>query len=316
VEQDRRVTRIIPPVPTFVPDTAPDDPRLGRLLGSRLGRDEMPQAVILGFPSDEGVRRNGGRVGAAGGPRAIRAALYRMSPDPRFEKFEDFLGRTRDLGDLEVSRNLEFDQRHLGEAVAPYLEAGAFVVVLGGGHETSYGHFQGYVGAHRQVEIINWDAHADVRDLKQGQGHSGSPFRQAIQDPSGACRHYSVAGLQPHSVARAHLQFVEQHGRAVWRDQVTRECIDELYRSARAPTLVSFDLDAVDEGEAPGVSAPNAGGLCSEHWLAAAYAAGRAPAVTSADVVELNPAVDRDGQTARLAALTVWWLLRGNTERE
>ena len=32
-------------------------------------------------------------------------------------------------------------------------------------------------------------------------------------------------------------------------------------------------------------------------------------------MVELNPAVDRDGQTGRLAALTVWWLLRGRAER-
>jgi hypothetical protein len=34
-----------------------------------------------------------------------------------------------------------------------------------------------------------------------------------------------------------------------------------------------------------------------------------------ADIVELNPAVDRDGQTARLAAVTVCWLLRGRSER-
>jgi formiminoglutamase len=309
------MTRILPAVKTFVPDTAADDPRFGRLLGSRLGQDEAPKAVLLGFPSDEGVRRNGGRVGAAGGPRAIRAALYRMTPDPKLEAFEDLLGRTRDLGDLEISRNLEFDQKHLGEALAPYLEAGAFVIVLGGGHEASYGHFQGYALARRKVEILNWDAHADVRELKQGQAHSGSPFRQAIEDPSRACRRYTVAGLQPHSVARAHLEFVQQHGRSVWRDEVTRERIEELYQSAQAPALVSFDLDAVTEAEAPGVSAPGAGGLSSEIWLAAAYAAGRSPAVASADVVELNPAVDRDGQTARLAALTVWWILRGYTER-
>lgn len=309
------MTRILPAVKTFVPDTAPDDPRIGRLLGTRLGKDETPRAVLLGFPSDEGVRRNGGRVGAASGPRAIRTALYRLTPDPKFEAFEDLWGRTRDLGDLEVSRNLEFDQKHLGVALAPHLEAGTFVIVLGGGHETSYGHFQGYVLARRQVEILNWDAHADVRELKQEQAHSGSPFRQAIEDPSGACRRYSVAGLQPHSVARAHLEFVEQHGRAVWRDEVTRESIEELYQSARGPALVSFDLDAVNDAEAPGVSAPTAGGLSSELWLRAAYAAGHCLAVASADVVELNPTVDQDGRTARLAALTVWWLLRGYAER-
>ena len=307
------MTRINPPIVTQL-ESAPDDPRFGRMLGTRLGPNETPKAVILGFPSDEGVRRNGGRVGAAGGPRAIRAPLYRLGADPRLEQFEDFLGRTRDLGDLEISRNLEADQQHLGAALQPYLEAGVFVVVLGGGHETSYGHFLGYVRAGETVEIVNWDAHPDVRELKLGQGHSGSPFRQAIEHPSGVCRRYTVAGLQPHSVAPAHYQYVQRHGRAVWRDEVSPATIGELYKGVTAPTLVSFDLDAVIESDAPGVSAPNTGGLSTDLWFAAAYAAGRSRAVGSADVVEENPAFDQDGRTARLAALTAWWLLRGKAE--
>lgn len=307
------MARINPPdrVPL---ETAPDDPRIGRLLSSRLSKGDAPEAVILGFPSDEGVRRNGGRVGAADGPAAIRNLLYRMAPDPRFDRLDDLVSRTSDLGDLETSGDVEQDQRNLGDALAPYIERGAFAIVLGGGHETSYGHFLGYVRAHRQVEILNWDAHTDVRELSQGQAHSGSPFRQAIEDPSRACRRYSVAGLQPHSVARAHLKFVAGQGRALWADQLATETVDELYRSLTGPALVSFDLDAVHQSEAPGVSAPNPNGLRSELWLHAAYGAGQAPAVTSADVVELNPRVDRDGQTARLAALTVWWLLRGRAE--
>jgi len=116
-------------------------------------------------------------------------------------------------------------------------------------------------------------------------------------------------------VAREHVAFVERHGRAVWRDELSHERIAQLYRSVSDPTIASFDLDAVNEAEAPGVSAPNAAGLTSDLWLEAAYQAGRSSAVSSADVVELNPAVDRDGQTARLAALTVWWLLRGRSER-
>lgn len=305
---------IIPPSLTL-PETAPDDPRLGRVLGSRLGPADSPDAVILGFPSDEGVRRNGGRVGAAQGPAAIRSALYRLAPDARSERFDFLLGRTRDLGDLRISGDVEADQRNLGEALAPHLARGAFVIVLGGGHETSYGHFLGYARLGRAVDILNWDAHPDVRDLASGRAHSGSPFRQAIEDPSGACRRYSVAGLQPHAVARSHAAFVERHGRLVWRDEVTFERIAQIYRSSDSPTLASFDLDAVNEAEAPGVSAPNAGGFTSDLWIEAAYQAGRSPAVASADLVELNPAVDRDGQTARLAALTVWWLLRGRAER-
>jgi formiminoglutamase len=308
------MARINPPKVTLR-DTAPDDPRVGHLLGTQLQDGEAPQAILVGFPSDEGVRRNGGRVGAAGGPEALRTAFYHLVPDARSARFEDLLRHTRDLGDLEVSGDLEADQRNLGEALGTYLERGTFAIVLGGGHETSYGHFLGYRLAGHRVGIINWDAHADVRELKQGRAHSGSPFRQAIEDPSGGCRSYTVAGLQPHLVARAHLEFVKQHGTAVWRDAVVPEIIPQLYRGTPGPTLVSFDLDAVDQAEAPGVSAPNAGGLSSELWLAAAYAAGHSDTVTSADVVELNPRVDRDGQTARLAAVTVWQILRGRAER-
>jgi formiminoglutamase len=298
-----------------VPETAADDPRIGHLLGSRLEKSGVPRAVILGFPSDEGVRRNGGRIGAAQGPTAIRNALYRLTPDSRLDAFEDLLCRTRDLGDLEVSGDVESDQRNLGEALAPHLERGSFAIVLGGGHETSYGHFLGYQRAGQPIGIINWDAHADVRELKEGRAHSGSPFRQAIEDPSRGCRSYTVAGLQPHLVARAHLEFVKQHGMAVWREEVVPERIQSLYGSSSSPTLVSFDLDAADQAEAPGVSAPNAGGLSAELWRAAAYSAGRCEAVTSADVVELSPRLDQDGRTTRLAALTVWWILRGRAER-
>jgi formiminoglutamase len=227
----------------------------------------------------------------------------------------DLLGHTRDLGDLEISGDVESDQRNLGETLAHHVVRGAFVIVLGGGHETSYGHFLGYAFAERKVDILNWDAHADVRELKEGKGHSGSPFRQAIEDSSGACRRYWVAGLQPHAVAKAHLELVQRQGRAVWRDEVSPRYIEVLYSGIESPTLVSFDLDAVSQAEAPGVSAPNPGGLSSDLWLKAAFETGRSPAVTSADIVELNPRFDPDGQTARLAALTVWWLLRGRAER-
>jgi formiminoglutamase len=271
--------------------------------------------VLLGFPSDIGVQRNGGRVGAADGPRALRSALYRLTPDARDARLEALVRRTRDLGDLPVSGDLEADQRNLGELVAPHIRRGAFVIVLGGGHETSYGHFLGYTSAGRPVDILNWDAHADVRPLKNGSAHSGSPFRQALEHPSGVCRQYVVAGLEPHSVARDHLAYVRRRGRVIWRDELSCDVIDSIYGSVASPTMVSFDLDALNQGQAPGVSAPNAAGLRIELWLAAAYAAGRSRSVTSADVVELNPRLDRDDQTARVAALTIWWLLRGCAER-
>jgi formiminoglutamase len=299
-----------------VPATTADDPRVGHLLGTRLARGARPRVVIAGFPVDEGVRRNGGRAGAAEGPAAIRRHLYGLTPDAFApERFVELLGATSDAGDLVSSGDLERDQASLGEAVGDWLAGGTFVVLLGGGHETAYGHFLGYVAAQRSVSILNWDAHADVRDLRGGLGHSGSPFRQALEHPSRRCASYSAAGLQAHSVAAAHLRLVASRGSFTPAAELTLENVARPFAGLDSPAYVSFDLDAVDQAFAPGVSSPATGGLEPAVWLRAAFLAGATPAVASADVVELCPRLDRDDQTARLAALTVWQILRGLAAR-
>ena len=289
-----------------------DDPRLEHWLCSSAPREPV-RVSLVGFAVDQGVVRNGGRAGASAGPQAIRERLLRMCPDAADPAaFARLLDHTRDLGNVEASGNLEADQRTLGEVVAGELAQGTFVIVLGGGHETTYGHFLGYVGMGRAVAIQNIDAHADVRPLREGLGHSGSPFRQALEHPSGLCKSYRVEGLQPSAVAASHLEYLtERGGRYGFRRSFDPE---GLYDSS-CDMLATFCLDAVDQAFAPGVSAPSTDGLLPAEWLRAAYRAGACPGVLSADVVELNPAFDRDGQTARLAARTVWELLRGLASR-
>ncbi|MEX1049984.1 MAG: formimidoylglutamase [Gemmatimonadales bacterium] len=293
-----------------------DELRIGDLLGTSLHATPA-RVVLIGFPSDAGVRINGGRPGAAAGPDAIRACLGRLTPDAAHPQvFADLVRATRDDGDLVVSGDVAADQEALAAVVRATLEAEAFPLVLGGGHETAYGHFLGHASRGATVDLLNWDAHPDVRPLRDGQPHSGSPFRQALEHPSGLAGRYQVVGLQPHAAAAEHVRWVrERGGRTFWMHDVTRPTIVALYDQLARATMVSFDLDAVDQAFAPGVSAPATGGLTPELWLLAARAAGRNPHVLSADIVELNPAFDRDQQTARLAALTVWHLLAGLAER-
>lgn len=299
------------------------DPRIADLLGADLegtdrAGDRSPAAVLVGFPSDAGVVRNGGRPGASGGPAAVREALGRMTPDPgRHDAMRSLLARTLDLGDVETSGRVGGDQERLAEALAPHLEAGRPAVVVGGGHETAYGHFLGHVRAGLSPRVLNLDAHPDVRPLREGRGHSGSPFRQMLEHPSGACRGYRAVGLQRASSARSHLDWLAgQGGSWRWRETVDASALEEEVDRLDAPALASFDLDAVDAAHAPGVSAPCTDGLGPRAWLRAAAAAGAAPAVRSLDVVELNPRHDVDGRTARLAARTVWCFLRGLAVRQ
>jgi formiminoglutamase len=265
------------------------------------------------------VRRNNAREGASGAPDAIREALYRLTPDED-PAFTQLLARTADFGNLALATDLQTSQDRLGKVVAACLAHGTIPLMLGGGHETAYGHFLGYVHAERDVAVINWDAHPDVRPLIDNQGHSGSQFRQALSHTSNRCVGYTVAGLQPHSVSAAHLAFVRDHnGRTVWRRELSsNEVIDRLYAAkagSAGSMMATFDTDVVDQAFAPGVSAPSTGGITTDLWLHAAYRAGSSPHVHSIDLSEMNPRFDRDGQTARLLAVTVWTILKGVVAR-
>lgn len=300
-----------------LPETSDDDPRMGHLLG-RSRHNEAPSAAIIGFPSDTGVKRNGGRQGASEAPAAIRKELYKMTPsaeDP--QSFEKLIATADDPGDIHITGDLESDQKALGEAVNYYLEQGSVPVILGGGHETAFGHFLGYAGGNRDTAIINLDAHTDVRPLNAGKAHSGSPFRQAVEHESGCCEQYLAAGIQPHSAAASHVKYVKENGgRVLFRDETNITSFSGLFHETDSERImVTFDMDAVDQAFAPGVSAPCTNGLQPDLWLTAAYLAGRNEKVMSFDLSEVNPDYDRDNQTAKLAALTVWHFLLGLSQR-
>lgn len=301
-----------------LPHTAANDPRIGQLLGRDLGSSHTPELVIVGFPCDQGVKINRGRTGAAEAPDAIRRALFRMTPDARcHDIFTQTISRTLDLGNVRVGADLGGNQALLGEIVAERIKAGSTVLVLGGGHETSFGHFLGYAGAGQRPKILNFDSHPDVRELVDGSPHSGSPFRQALLHESKACAGYAVFGLAPNSVARDHLEFMRSHDAAyVWNSELTITDVEREIVSAKTPLMTSIDLDVISQSRAPGVSAPAARGVELSLMLDVAEKLGSSSRVHSLDIVELNPTFDIDNQTARVAALLAWRFIVGVCRRK
>jgi formiminoglutamase len=295
----------------------PDDARLGEVVERWPGgqpRLRPGQPVILGFPCDEGVRRNGGRPGAALAPDAIRRQLYRLTTWDRLDDVDLATSGILDLGNVRVADTLEEAQTRLGQVVGEVLRAGAVPIILGGGHETAYGHYLGFVAAGIECGILNYDAHLDVRSYAHG-GHSGSPFRQAMEHPTqplGRGR-YVVVGAQRDRVARAHWQLVHDHGsKILWYDPETRPVgegilfnkqVDYFVHEQQCPAIMlTIDADGFRQGDVPGTSAPSPLGFHGATWPETAYHAGRAHCIRSVDLVEVNPNFDRDDQTARWAA--------------
>ena len=169
-----------------------------------------PPAVILGFGSDAGVRRNQGRTGAAAAPAAIRAALGPLA---------FHLGRAvHDAGDVTVAGDaLEAGQARAGLAITSLLDAGQLPVVLGGGHETAFASYLGVAGSAAvreglRVGVLNLDAHFDLRD--EAVPSSGTPFLQMARAEAAAGRElrYAVVGISEPNNTRALFRTADELG--------------------------------------------------------------------------------------------------------
>jgi formiminoglutamase len=304
-----------------------DDPRLGEVIerwDGNLAALRPGRAVIVGYPQDEGVRRNGGRAGAAQAPRDIRRCLHRLTPFDAERHIDLAANPPLDAGDVRITGSLEVTQDALGEVVSGILKSEGVPVILGGGHETAFGHYLGYVKAELPVAVLNLDAHLDVRPLIDGQGHSGSPFRQAMEHPQRPLPkgHYACVGANPFAVARNHLSFAQDHGASIWWSRGSRSGLAEYFPAALAGlgnfnccVYLSVDADVVTASEVPGVSAPNPWGASGAVVANCAFQAGTVRKVSSFDVVEINPLLDRDSQSSRWAAVTVWHFLTGLGKR-
>lgn len=293
------------------------DVRIADCLAKELVKMKEVSCAILGYPSSQGVKDNRGRTGAECAPDTIRKYLYAMTPDPRsFERDTLLLQKSIDLGNLKMSEDVAIDQERLGEVVAVLLQHNVIPIILGGGHDLAFGHFLGYRKNKKRVQIINIDAHADVRPFS-GIRHSGNPFRLALDDTSKILDGYSVVGLCPESNSKEYIHWMKNDKRCtdIWSDEIDTDKIKNIYHIKGIDVMSTFDMDAVHNSEAPGVSAPAVTGISSHLFLELAYMAGYSQSVKSFDIAEVNPVVDVGDKTSRLGALAVWNFLKGLAAR-
>lgn len=275
-----------------------------------------PGIALLGFASDIGVRRNLGRPGAAAGSQAIKQALARLAVQKSI--------RLYDVGLIvPVDDDLEAAQFALGTATRLLLEKKLMPIVLGGGHETAWGHYQGlanYLGQ-KSLSIINFDAHFDLRDIPANQqGTSGTPFRQIAQ----ACAaqnlpfDYSCLGIQEYANTQHLFQVAKQLGvkYLLAKDmhlnapKFSADFLQPILQQAER-IYVSICLDAFAIEHAPGVSAPQVLGITPWQVMPLLKQIQASNKLFSLDIVELAPQYDADQRTSKLAASILSDIIHG-----
>ena len=305
----------------------PKDRRLGELVhrGKMLSvRDS--DVVIIGVPEDRGILANKGRAGAAKGPDDVRRRLYKLTPG-----FNMDLDRIKviDAGNVST-KGLTLEEVHLAlqEAVADAVSRGGIPLVIGGGHDLTYPGLAGLVrGAGLKKDslgLINVDSHLDVRTDENGINSGTSFYRALTQLPNKALSGSAFVefGIQELYNSPYYYNWVKKQGGNVFTLKEVSERVMESFIQALSivskkgrTVALSLDIDAVRSTEAPGASASNPSGLKAPELDKIAYLAGRSPQIRYLDIMEVSPPLDQDHRTASLAASSIFWFLRGLSER-
>lgn len=263
---------------------------------------------LLGVPDDTGVGMNNGRLGAAEGPAAFRAALARYgAAEPAGLEWPGVF----DAGDVEPGASLEETHARVTEAAGSLLDAGLLPVMIGGGHDLTFPFVRALAErTDTPLHGVYLDAHLDVR----AETGSGMPFRRLVEDCG--VRSLTVHGLDPFSNSTEHMTWFSGNGGRVGTLGPAERSSWPAVDASGGSVFVSFDIDVLDQSVAPGVSATNPSGWSADLGCAWARAAGRHASVRCFDIMELSPPHDEHGRTARVSARLFLEFLAGFAERE
>lgn len=268
--------------------------------------------VLHGFAVDEGVRRNKGRQGAKDAPDLIRKNMSNFPVVlPNFSLL-DFGNITCEDGNLENTQN------ELAKNVSKVLLKGGKSLVLGGGHEVTFGHYRGVRTAfpEQKIGIINFDAHFDNRQPENGVGaSSGTGFWQIAQEGEINSLHI---GIQRNSNTLKLFDTAHQFGmKYILADELFFENLPSVYERVNELAdsvdviYMTICMDVFNASIAPGVSASAYNGIFADAAFMHLYKhILRNEKLVALDIAEVNPHFDIQDRTARLAAsLMNEWLM-------
>lgn len=301
----------------FKPNKKADTTIQSALLSESL---EEAETVILGYPDDLGIERNGGTVGAKEGPDAIRKHLYKMTPQHPTE-----FRKIYDLGNLNFAEKTPLEERHQqgASAVHELLKSGKKVLSIGGGHDYGFADglgFGEYLSDGEKVCIFNFDAHFDLRDLSKGIT-SGTPFFRLLEKYQERLELFEI-GIQKHcnSLELFELANKQENIHTFTYDNLFPEnefCKNTFNKTryswpeSQTPCYVSIDIDGFSSSLAPGCSQSWPTGLDIKSFFNMLDIILFHFDVRILGIYEVSPPLDHNEQTSRLASTIAYrWLQR------
>lgn len=178
----------------------------------------------------------------------------------------------------------------LADLVESVVAQDKFPLVLGGEHALTPGAIRPLVARYPDLVVLQFDAHADLRDGYLGEHFSHAAAMRRVLDNPGV----SLVQVGIRAISAGEIPFLEANRHRItvhWAKDIRDWDLEAIVRPLKGrPVYITFDIDALDPSLMPSTGTPEPGGIPYDEALAILKRAGQvATRIVGADIVELAP---------------------------
>ena len=263
-------------------------------IGCDCGYEEASIA-LFGAPFDSTTSF---RPGARFGSSAIRHESFGLETYSPYQDKDLTDKKVFDCGDLELCfGSSDAALKDIEELTRKILNDGKLPIMIGGEHLVTYGAVKAVFGKFPDLQIIHFDAHADLRDDYLGAKLSHACVMRRCFDLVGDNKIHQFC---IRSGDREEFRFADEHtDMHKFSFDGLPELVSEL-ESNKTPVYLTIDLDCLDPSVFCGTGTPEAGGVSFTELLSAILKVSRTN-IVGADINELAPMLDSSGASTATA---------------
>jgi arginase family enzyme len=285
---------------------------------SQLGTSIKKNIINADFPSVEecriaiiGVKEGRGSIvnhGCSDGPDVIRRHLYKLWGLGN-------LFQIVDLGNIEPGHRVEDTYFALSSTIEYLVKVNILPVILGGGQDLTFANYKGYQNLEQLVNLVSIDADFNLGFIDDELDAKTYLSKIILYQPN-YLFNYSNIGYQTYFVEPAAIELMQKLFFDSYRLGLVRANLEETEPIVRNADIVSFDISAVRNSDAPGNANAGPNGFTGEEFCQIARYAGLSDKVTSVGFYEYSPVFDDREVTAHLIAQALWCFIEGVSQRK
>ncbi len=224
--------------------------------------------------------------GTAKAPRAIIEASKKLELyDEELDKVISDIGICT-LAPLKISEKNEAMALRVKQHCLKVLNDNKFPVIIGGEHSISTGVVLAVKQKYTDFSVLQFDAHADLRDEYKGSRYNHGCAMARIREHADAVQ----VGIR--SLSCEESESIRKNNYKIIWDKDRKDiasCIKEILGGLKKDVYITIDADVFDPGFLPSVGTPEPGGLLWYDILDITKAVFKNKNVVGLDLVELCP---------------------------